>query len=193
MAEVIVATDLADGVVASMNSNLGRVMLVRAGREKIRRGYARSVDLYFYPTCARSLLARLLTGRVRGRQSGPTATAPSSAVFGTERTLFARQEPAPRAVSWRPRRLRGRTGCCTVAAARLRTRCARASYSVMACLCPILASQRGDAFAERLAPFALLHSRLSTAAFLSGFVLGVSTGPWAAFESSSRLGVRMAP
>jgi len=63
----------------------------------------------------------------------------------------------------------------------------------MACLCPILASQRGDAFAERLPPSALLHSRLSTAAFLPGFVLGVSAGLWAAFESSSQLGVRLAP
>ena len=55
MAEAVVAAQLADGIVVSMNSNLGRIMIVRAGREKVRRGYARSVDLYFYPTCVRPL------------------------------------------------------------------------------------------------------------------------------------------
>ena len=51
MAGVVVASKLSDGVVASMNSNLGRLILTHAGRDKISRGLARSVDLFWYPRC----------------------------------------------------------------------------------------------------------------------------------------------
>ena len=56
LAGVIIAAELSDGVVASMNSNLGRVMLTMAGRDKLRRGLARSVDLFWVrEPCATSL------------------------------------------------------------------------------------------------------------------------------------------
>lgn len=50
LAGITIAAELSDGVVASVNSNLGRIILTAAGRDKIRRGRARSVDVFWYPT-----------------------------------------------------------------------------------------------------------------------------------------------